>query len=108
MAAFYGETLGLRSIAETRTDSWVEFDGGGASLALHAIPPEIAGGIEIATPPRVREENPLKLVFVVEDVKCERARLAALGIPMMARAWGACDGVDPEGNVFQICPAHKR
>jgi catechol 2,3-dioxygenase-like lactoylglutathione lyase family enzyme len=108
MAAFYGETLGLEAMDATRTEAWAEFDGGGASLALHAVPSHVAEGIEITSPPRAREENPVKLVFVVDDVECERARLAALGVPMIARPWGACDGIDPEGNVFQICPARPR
>jgi catechol 2,3-dioxygenase-like lactoylglutathione lyase family enzyme len=102
MAAFYRDTLGLRLVAETRTDLWVEFDAGNASLALHAIPPHLADGIEISSPPRVREMSTTKLVFAVEDVPVERARLEALGVTMLLRPWGTCDGIDPEGNVFQI------
>jgi len=102
MAAFYGDTLGLKSVDETRTDSWVEFDAGNAILALHAIPSDLADGIEISSPPRVREKNPTKLVFAVEDVQSERAWLEALGVTIVLRPWGTCDGVDPEGNVFQI------
>ena len=99
MASFYGETLGLRAVKETRTSSWVEFPEG---VALHAIPSEIAQSIEIASPPRVRETNPIKLVFGVADVDKERSRLEALGVRMIVRPWGTCDGIDPEGNVFQI------
>ena len=102
MEAFYGDTLGLKRIDETRTDSWVEFDAGSARLALHAIPAHIADQIEISSPPRVREKNPVKLVFVVDDAQSERARLEALGVVMVIRPWGSVDGVDPEGNVFQI------
>ena len=103
MAAFYGGTLGLKAIAETRTESWVEFDGGGAGVALHAIPPQFAGGVEISSPPRAREESPVKLVFQVEDLAKERARLESQGVPTIPRPWGACDCLDPERNVFQIC-----
>jgi catechol 2,3-dioxygenase-like lactoylglutathione lyase family enzyme len=102
MAEFYGQTLGLKPRAETRTDAWVEFDAGNATLALHAIPPHLADRIEISSPPQVREKNPTKIVFAVEDVQSERARLEALGVTMVLRPWGTCDGVDPEGNVFQI------
>ena len=102
MAAFYGDMLGLKPVAETRTGSWVEFNAGNASLALHAIPPYLADGIEISSPPRVRETNPTKLVFAVEDVQSGRARLEELGVTIVLRPWGTCDGVDPEGNVFQI------
>jgi catechol 2,3-dioxygenase-like lactoylglutathione lyase family enzyme len=102
MAAFYGDTLGLNPIPETRTASWVEFDAG---IALHAVPAELGDRIEISTPARLREENPIKLIFEAADVASERARLETLGIAMTPRPWGACDGADPEGNIFQICAA---
>ncbi len=102
MAAFYGETLGLAEVVGTRTDSWVEFDAGGVRLGLHAIPPHIAEGIEIASPAEAREEAPIKLVFAVEAWEAECLRLEALGVCVMSRRpWGA-DLVDPEGNVFQV------
>jgi hypothetical protein len=70
---------------------------------LHAIPPEIAADqIEILSPPRQRDNNPVKLMFEVEDVVSERKRLEALGVTILERPWGSCDGIDPEGNVFQI------
>ncbi len=105
MAGFYGDTLGLKAIDSTRTESWVEFDTGGIVLGLHAIPSHIADQIEITSPPQVREETPIKLVFAVADVKAEFERLSALDVVVTLRPWGTCDGVDPEGNVFQICNA---
>jgi catechol 2,3-dioxygenase-like lactoylglutathione lyase family enzyme len=101
MTAFYRDTLGLKLVDGATTEGWVEFTGG---LALHQIPAPFADGMEVAAPPRVREENPVKLVFEVADVEAERVRLAALGVVLMPRPWGACDGVDAEGNVFQIAP----
>lgn len=44
----------------------------------------------------------MKLLFVVPDVERERARLETLGVTLLIRPWGACDGVDPEGNVFGL------
>ena len=38
-------------------------------------------------------------------MKAEFQRLSALGVVVTLRPWGTCDGVDPEGNVFQICSA---
>jgi predicted enzyme related to lactoylglutathione lyase len=105
MAAFYEQTLGLKIIEETRLDTWMEFDTGAVRLALHAIPAEIAGTIQVASPPHPREENPLKLHFEVEDVASERQRLESLGVTVVQRPWGTCDGIDPEGNIFGICPA---
>jgi len=102
MAEFYGQTLGLKPISATRTTEWVEFEAGNSTLALHAIPKEIADQIEISSPPSPREKTPVKLVFEVEDVERERTRLVALGITILVRPWGSCDGVDPEGNVFHV------
>jgi catechol 2,3-dioxygenase-like lactoylglutathione lyase family enzyme len=108
MAQFYGGTLGLKPLVETITGGWAEFEAGNTTLALHAIPPQLADQVEISYPPRVREKNPVKLVFAVEDVEAERSRLDALGVAMIVRPWGACDGVDPEGNVFQITRLTRR
>jgi catechol 2,3-dioxygenase-like lactoylglutathione lyase family enzyme len=106
MKEFYSEMLGSKPVNQEWTDSWAEFDTGGARFALHAIPAEIAQGIEISSPPRPRERNPMKLIFRVEDVRAERARLKSLGITMLDRPWQnpaeSCEGIDPEGNIFQI------
>ena len=102
MAAFYGNVLGLKPIEETRLESWVEFEAGAAKFALHAIPSEIVDQIELSSPPRPREENPVKLSFAVDDVASECQRLGSLGVPIVQRPWGALDGIDPEGNIFGI------
>jgi extradiol dioxygenase family protein len=102
MRAFYSEMLGVKPSNDTWTDSWTEFDAGGVQFALHAIPAEIASQIEITSPPRARGQNPVKLIFEVDDVDAERGRLELLGITMVQRPWGAWDGIDPEGNVFGI------
>jgi predicted enzyme related to lactoylglutathione lyase len=102
MRAFYGEMLGVKPINETWTDSFAEFEAGGVSFALHAIPPDIASQIEITSPPRPRGQNPIKLIFNVDDVEAERERLESLGATMVQRPWGAWDGIDPEGNAFGV------
>jgi catechol 2,3-dioxygenase-like lactoylglutathione lyase family enzyme len=102
MVAFYTGTLGLKPIEETRLDNWVEFETGGARFSLHAIPAQIAAGIEISSPPKPRETSPVKLFFEVDDVAAERRKLEALGVQIIERPWGGCDGVDPEGNIFEI------
>ena len=107
MKQFYSDVLGVSPTNRERSDVWATFDTGGARFALHAIPAEIARRIEILSPPTPRETNPTKLIFEVNDVEAERARLEALGIRMLRRPWQqpgeACDAVDPEGNIFQIC-----
>ncbi|MFN8633184.1 MAG: VOC family protein [Chloroflexota bacterium] len=106
MTAFYRDGVGLRFVPECSTDRWSELDAGGARLALHAIPPHIAQSIEIATPPKPRSSTTIKLVFEAPDLEAARAHLIAHGAVMSEpRSWGACDGLDPEGNVFQIVQA---
>ena len=97
MTAFYRDGFGLAVRHEA--PGWVELDG----VALHAIPDAIAGGITIDDPPSPRVDTPIKLVFAAPDLEAARAHLIELGAQMGdVKDWGACDGVDPEGNVFQI------
>jgi predicted enzyme related to lactoylglutathione lyase len=107
MKRFYGAMLGASPGNQEWTDVWATFKTGGACFSLHAIPAETARGIKIESPPVPREEHPVKLIFEVKDVEAERARLESLGIQTLRRPWQkpgeACDAVDPEGNVFQIC-----
>ena len=107
MAAFYGEILGLPRI-ETADDAadFVSFRAGAIELALHGIPDEYARNIEIADPPVARAGTPLKVAFGVTDVAATRAALEARGASLdPVREFGGlhlCDGIDPEGNVFQL------
>ena len=106
LRAFYETTLELRVVDATPEGDWVRLDAGGAGLALHSIPKGIAKGIVIDDPPRAREGTPIKLAFHADDPEAERARLVARGVIMRdVRRFGDvvfCDGIDPEGNVFQI------
>lgn len=110
MMRFYGEMLDAKPTNHDCTDVWAIFEAGHARFALHAIPTEIARNIEIKSPPIPRETDSVKLIFEVEDVESERARLESLGIQVLRRPWQkpgeACDAVDPEGNVFQVCSSH--
>jgi extradiol dioxygenase family protein len=103
MRQFYCEKMGLLPIPGSGQPGWIECDAGHTRVALHAIPASIAEGISLANPIEPREDNPVKLVFAVKDVEAERSRLVAQGVTMFeTKPWGACDGLDPEGNVFQI------
>jgi predicted enzyme related to lactoylglutathione lyase len=80
-----------------------------SQLVIVASPKRIADSIDIATPQVRREDTPIKLVFVVNDIASARNRAADRGGAMNAvdSEWefeGAkvCDGLDPEGNVFQL------
>jgi predicted enzyme related to lactoylglutathione lyase len=107
MEQFYSDLLRVAPANQNWVDVWAVFNTGGVQFALHMIPSDVAKNIEIASPPVPRESEPVKLVFEVEDVEQERERLESLGIQTMRRAWQkngeACDAVDPEDNVFQLC-----
>lgn len=106
MREFYTRMLQAQPINAEWTDSWALFDVGGTGFALHAIPRESADKIDPSSPPPVREQSPVKLVFAVENLSAERARLEAMGITMLQRPWQepaeSCDCIDPEGNIFEI------
>jgi predicted enzyme related to lactoylglutathione lyase len=107
MARFYREMLGIKASNQNCTNAWATFDTGDVRFVLHAIPEGVAMSIEIACPPVPREHEPVKLIFEVEDVEGERERLESLGVQTLRRPWQesgqACDVVDPEGNIFQLC-----
>lgn len=109
MKSFYQQMLGAQPVNTEWMDSWALFNAGGARFALHAIPAEIALNIEISSPPKARETSPVKLIFAVDDVPAERNRLEAMGITILQRPWQnaveECEGIDPEGNIFQISSA---
>ena len=68
MKRFYGEMLGLEP--EYRgSEEWAVFDSGGIQFCLHAIPTALAQEIDIATPPELREEVAVKLMFEVNDLE---------------------------------------
>ncbi len=103
MTTFYRDALGLTPIIDTSSEGWLEFDAGGASLALHAIPEPIAKDIEITNPPAAREDSLIKLVFEVPDIEVARVHVINHGAVMSEPSGrGYCNGRDPEGNVFQI------
>jgi predicted enzyme related to lactoylglutathione lyase len=107
MKRFYGDMLGIEAMNQNYTNDWATFETGDIRFALRAIPAGIAEHIEIASPPVPREQNPVKLIFEVKDVEGERERLESLGVQTLRRPWQqrgeACDAIDPEGNIFQLC-----
>ena len=102
LVAFYRDVLGLAEL-ESET-GWCVLDAGGVMLALHGIPAHIAA--TVSDPPERREDSCFKPTFVVDDLDATLARLATHGVAMSApRTYGPrtfSDGMDPEGNVFQI------
>lgn len=89
---FYKNVIGLSVIG--KQTGWVEFDGGGCSVALHHGKPVIG-------------RRPPKLVFFAADVAAARATVMKRGaVPLTevqsTATFDMCDGKDPDGNPFQI------
>ena len=107
LAAFYAGVAGLR---ETGSESGhAVLEAPGFQLIVFAIPPQIAASIRIDTPPQLREETPIKLVFPVRSLAAARAAAKSLGGALDPdekvwefQGWRVCDGHDPEGNVIQV------
>lgn len=107
LARFYGDVAGLEKV---HSDSdHVVLDGGHFQLVVHGIPKKVADRIEITEPPRIRDATPIKICLPVRSIKKARTQAAGLGGRVgakekewQARGFTACDGHDPEGNVFQV------
>lgn len=107
VSAFYRQALDLIAIEEQSTHDLLR--GSGIELVIHAIPQEYASQISITNPPRVREDTPLKPIFLVGSLEAVRLAAQRTGgsLHPAERSWlynGAVilDGCDPEGNVIQF------
>ena len=100
MTTFYRDIIGLQIAESPRLADWVQFESGGAGLALHAIPPSSRKPAKLVAPPTPREQSSCKLMFEVGDLEAELTRLEGLGVMILRRPWGGWDAVDPEGNVL--------
>lgn len=107
MLAFYEGILGLERLSSPEdSEDFVSLNAGGIQISLHKIPQRYARNIEITEPPIPREEVPMKVAFRVANVDEIRAKLESHGVEMRKVQKGGtvcfCDGIDPEGNIFQI------
>ncbi len=106
MHAFYRDVIGLTPVDEIEPLEWVQFDCEGTFFALHAMSAEAAARVTIDDPPRVRTDTPMKFAFHADDVDATARQLRERGAAMRdVRRFGTvvlCDGVDPEGNLFQL------
>jgi predicted enzyme related to lactoylglutathione lyase len=107
LAKFYEGVAGL-SVAHSEPEVIV-LESSHQQLVLHCIPPRVAQTIEISSPPKLRTDTAVKLVFAVASICEARANAAAFGggvnpkkKEFEARGFRACDGYDPEGNVIQF------
>jgi predicted enzyme related to lactoylglutathione lyase len=107
LASFYESVAGL-SITISESDVIV-LESSTMQLVLHGIPARIARTITIASPPTLRSDTAVKLVFAVASLAQARADAVRFGGALNAtkkefeaRGIRACDGHDPEGNVIQF------
>jgi len=107
LAEFY-QSVGAMRTVHADADHIV-LDEGSFQIVVHAIPERIAKQIVITRPPEIRRETPLKLCIPVASIAQARVCAAELGGLVGAegeewesREFRACDGHDPEGNVFQV------
>src|SRR6476646_6977009 len=107
LAKFYEQVAGMK---QRETDEeYVLLETPSFQLVILKIPERIAANITIEKPPRKRENTPIKLLLNVSSIENARKTAKGLGGDLNGtkKEWKfhgvkRCDGIDPEGNVFQL------
>jgi predicted enzyme related to lactoylglutathione lyase len=106
LATFYREVGELTTVHEDQDHIVLEQES--FQVVIHGVPPEFSAQIQITEPPQIREEACMKMCLPVESLGRARLKAAEHGGKLgsrdkewEARGFRACDGHDPEGNVFQ-------
>ena len=114
LATFYERVAGLKQ--READGEYVLLAAPSFQLVILQIPQLIAADITIDRPPRKRENTPIKLFMNVSSIEAARQAAKTLGGELNGaeKEWKfhgvkRCDGIDPEGNVFQLqeAPARK-
>jgi len=107
MARFYGDVAAMSAVQTASDHVVLELES--FQVVIHGVPKKVAASITIATPPVVRQHNPVKLCLPVGSIGVARriasergGRVQPKSREWEARGFRACDGHDPEGNVFQV------
>ncbi len=107
LADFYAQVAAL-AVAET-TEGYVVLESSGLQLVIVRMRQEIADQIVVWDPPLIREETPIKPVFIVPSLAASRAAAARTSgrVKPPEAEWRfglalGVDGYDPEGNVFRL------
>ncbi|RQT11392.1 VOC family protein [Burkholderia contaminans] len=110
LKAFYQRYFDLPVIEEIENE-WVVLGAGAIELALHLAGPAFRRAVTAHTEARA-ETSHVKFVFSIgQDIAVHRNRLAGSGVAVhdLKRyegfAYTMYDGIDPEGNVFQVMQA---
>lgn len=110
LAFFYEALIGNRSIVDPDGRFFVLAPPNGAfEVHIVSMAEEFRHMVEISVPPTPRIETPIKLVLDVEDMDAAEAVVTAHGGSLSPAqetwTWREMvhrDGIDPEGNVFQL------
>jgi len=114
LAKFYERVAGLKQ--READGEYVLLAAPSFQLVILQIPQLIAADITIDRPTRKRENTPIKLFMNVSSIEAARQAAKTLGGELNGaeKEWKfhgvkRCDGIDPEGNVFQLqeAPARK-
>jgi catechol 2,3-dioxygenase-like lactoylglutathione lyase family enzyme len=107
--AFYRDVLGLAVTWGEATGNFASFAAGGSSVAIfrRELMADAIGAAALST--ELRGPDQVSLVFAVDDVDAEAARLAARGVPVVSpptdrTAWGIRVAYvrDPDGNLVGL------
>jgi predicted enzyme related to lactoylglutathione lyase len=107
VTSFYREVAAMRYVSGDGEHSVLEVDG--FQLVVHLLKGEPEPVVESGGKVRVREDSYWKMCLPVHSIgtaRVDASRLGGLIKPTShewsARGFRACDGNDPEGNVFQV------
>lgn len=105
LGAFYVEMLGM--VIAHATPQMTVLRSPDLQLVVHAMPPERAAQVVIATPAVPRDDAAIKFFHAVPSLVQATETAARLGgavWPERYRGPGfiVCNAVDPEGNIFQV------
>ena len=107
LANFYEHVVSLTQ--REANEEYVLLEAPLFQLVILKIPDRIAENIPIDSPPRKRENTAIKLFLNVSSIEKARQMANVLGGELNAaeKEWKfhgvkRCDGMDPEGNVFQL------
>ena len=107
VAEFYEHVVGM-SVYQN-TDTFIALEAGSFQLVVLQIPERLAKNVAVESPPVVRENAAIKPIFYVRSLAEARELAPKFGGALNGarREWSfedaiACDGSDPEGNVYQL------
>ncbi len=105
LASFYEKLLPMARIHAAA--DLIVLESPDFQLVVHAMPPDRASQVVVASPPLRREQSALRLFFTVPGLQDARATAARLGGAVFSEIWhgpgfNVSNACDPEGNVFQL------